>query len=1071
MSKSIISFVNALEQGRRRIADLVIGAMPLCVRTAGLRTPRVAVSSLANPNRPISSIPSIPFLPLSAHFGLWTALEEFPQNVRITRASDPCVYNSNNSINHLFYLFNGFKGFNGSNDFYCFLFALRRHPAVGRPRTCFTPNITAAWTGSQKSPAKAGRRAANALKLCAPVFVLFALALSASGTLLPTKLRCEYAVNPLGVDAAHPRLFWVLESRERGQRQTAYEIIAATSEKILAGDRGDLWDSGIVKSDETIQIPYVGRGLKSSEQVFWKVRVWDANGKASQWSKPARWMMGLLSPNDWQAKWIGAADTNIPSLLLRREFVVKPGLTRALVNICGLGQYELTLNGKKVGDDFLSPGWTKYNKTCLYDTLDLTPGLKRGRNVVGVELGNGMYNVLTAAGRFTKFKGSFGPQKVIAQIQLEYADGSVEIIGTDQNWRVAAGPITFSSIYGGEDFDGRKMRPRWNRPDFDDSKWQAADILDGPGGELRGISCAAPPIRAMEIHKPVATRKLANGDTVFDLGQNAAHVPRISIKGPAGTTVRLMPAELVGDDGAVNQGSMGAGHRGAIWCDFTKGTDGVERWSPKFFYAGCRYVQVHLIEGPKGPPPKIKSLQGIVVQSSSEPVGEFECSNTLFNRIRKLVRWAQRSNMASLMTDCPHRERLGWLEQDHLNGPSLRYEFDLAQLFTKTLNDIDDSQLTNGLVPTTAPEYTIFRNKDDGEHLRNAFGDSPEWSSSFILVPWQQYEFDGDLNLFWAHYDAMKNYITYLGSRADDDIVNYGLGDWYDVGPKKPGVSQLTPIALTATAFYCQDVEIMARAAALLGKEDDAKNYSELAQKIRTAFNEKFYDATNHFYATDSQCANAIPLVMDICEAANRAAVVDAIVRDVRSRGNALTAGDVGYRYLLRALADCGRSDVIFDMNNQSDKPGYGMQLKKGKTSLTEAWDGGSSQNHFMLGQIEEWFYHDLAGIQNASDSPGFKSIVIDPHPVGDVKWTRASYNSIRGKIMTDWKRDGKNFRLNVTVPPNTTATIFVPAKSAETVLEHGKPARDSPGIRFLEMNGGCAVFAVESGEYNFKSE
>jgi hypothetical protein len=315
----------------------------------------------------------------------------------------------------------------------------------------------------------------------------------------------------------------------------------------------------------------------------------------------------------------------------------------------------------------------------------------------------------------------------------------------------------------------------------------------------------------------------------------------------------------------------------------------------------------------------------------------------------------------------------------------------------------------------------------------------------------------------------MKNYLTYFGSRAVNCIVNYGLGDWYDVGPKKPGVSQLTPIALTATAFYFQDVKIMAQVAALLGKEDDAKQFSELAEKIRAAFNEKFFNATNGAYATGSQCANAIPLVMGICETSNRAAVVDAIVRDVRSRGNALTAGDVGYRYLLRALADGGRSDVIFDINNQTNQPGYGMQLAKGKTSLTEAWDGGSSQNHFMLGQIEEWFYHDLAGIR--SDGDGFKKITIAPQPVGDVTWAKASYNSIRGKIVSDWKRDGDQFTLKVTIPPNTTATVFVPAKSAATVTENSSPSAQSCGVRFLRMETGFAVFAVKSGEYEFKSK
>jgi alpha-L-rhamnosidase len=877
-----------------------------------------------------------------------------------------------------------------------------------------------------------------------------------------TDLRCDYAINPLGVDSQNPRLFWKLKSGKRGQKQTAFRILVASSEKKLADGVGDLLDSGKVDSDDTIQILFPGGELKSSQQVFWKVRVWDMDGKVSGWSKPATWTMGLLSTNDWQAKWIGAADTNIPSLLLRNEFVVKPGLKRALVNVCGLGEYEMTLNGKKVGDDFLSPGWTKYDKTRLYDTFDITKNLQRGKNAVGLELGNGMYQVL-GGGRFTKFKGSFGPQKAIAQIRLEYADGSVETIGTDENWKTSAGPITFNSIYGGEDFDARRVQSGWNKIDFDDSKWPRAIVINGPGGELRGLSCAAPPIREFEIHRPVSSIVLTNGDMVFDLGQNAAHVPQISVTGPAGSNVRIIPSELTSEDGSANQGSMGAGHRGAIWCEFTKVTDGAETWSPKFFYVGCRYLQVHFSPATtNGALPKIKSIGGIVIHSASDSVGEFECSNDLFNRTFNLVRWAQQNNMVSLLTDCPHRERLGWLEEDHLNGPALCYDFDLAQLFTKTLNDIADSQLTNGLVPTTAPEYTIFRNKNDTNHLRSDFGDSPEWSSSFILVPWQQYEFDGDLNLFRLHYDTMKNYVAYLGSRADNYILDYGLGDWYDLGPKKPGVSQLTPIALTATAFYFEDVKIMARVAALLGKDEDAKQFSELAEKIRAAFNEKFYDATNHFYATHSQCANAIPLVFGICELSNRVAVVDAIVQDVCKNG--LTAGDVGYRYLLRALADGGRSDVIFEMNNQTNQPGYGMQLAKGKTSLTEAWDGGSSQDHFMLGQIQEWFYHDLAGIQNAPGSAGFKHIVINPQPVGDVTWVKASYNSIRGKIGSDWKRDSGKFTLNVTIPPNTTATVFVPAKSPEALTK-------TEGATFLRMENDRAIFEVGSGDYKFESQ
>ncbi len=893
----------------------------------------------------------------------------------------------------------------------------------------------------------------------ASLLVSFPVLAPASGT--PVDLRCDYAVNPLGVDSLAPRLFWNLPSSAHRQHQSAYEIIAASSQKILAHNDGDLWRSGKIISDETIQIPYAGKKLESSQPIFWKVRAWDASGKISAWSRPATWTMGVLEKSSWHAQWIGAADTNIPSLLLRKEFSVKNGLQRALINLCGLGEYELTLNGKKIGDDFLSPGWTKYDQTCLYDTRDLTKELARGKNVVSIELGNGMYQVL-GGGRFTKFKGSFGSQKAIAQIRLEYADGAVEFIGTDESWRMSAGPITFNTIYGGEDYDARLVPKNWNAIYFDDSKWAKAIVVNGPGGKLRGLSAAAPPLKFFETHNFVSSHALTNGDIVFDLGQNAAHVPKISATGPAGSKIKLFPSELLDNDGAVNQGSMGAGHRGALWCEFTKATDGVETWSPKFFYVGCRYVQVHFTPATtNGALPKIKSLAGLVVQSASEPVGDFSCSNDLFNRIRRLVRWAQRSNMVSLLTDCPHREKLGWLEEDHLNGPALRYEFALDQLFTKTMNDIADSQLANGLVPTTAPEYTIFRSKTDTNHLRNDFGDSPEWSATFILVPWQQYEFSGDLNLFRTHYDAMKNYVGYLGTRADNFIVNYGLGDWYDLGPKKPGVSQLTPVALTATAFYFENVNVMAHAAALLGKTEDAKNFSELAEKIRSAFNENFYNAATHNYATGSQCANAIPLVFGICENSNRAAVVESIVQDVRAHNTANTAGDVGYRYVLRALADGGRSDVIFDINNQTNKPGYGMQLAKGKTSLTEAWDGGSSQNHFMLGQIQEWFYHDLAGIQSGGN--GFKKIIIAPQPVGDVTCAKASYHSIRGKITSDWKRDGNNFILKTTIPPNTTAEIFIPAKSAGNV-------KKSSAATFLRMENNCAVFATGAGDYRFEA-
>ncbi len=884
---------------------------------------------------------------------------------------------------------------------------------------------------------------------------------TSDAALKPAHLRCEYAVNPLGVDIPNPRLFWVDESRERGEFQTAYEILVSSSLKELAGNRGDLWDSGKILSNETIGIHYAGVRLKSAQAVFWKVRVWDGKGRPSAWSKPAEWTMGLLHAADWHAEWIAAAKS-CETLLIPRDFVVKPGLKRALAFVCGLGQYEMTLDGKKVGEGFLSPGWTDYRKTCLYDTRDITAMLRKGKNAVGLFLGNGMYDV--EPGRYTKFVGSFGPLKAIAQIMLEYSDGTKEIIGTDDSWRTAPGPITFSSIYGGEDFDARLLQPGWGKPGFDDSGWEAVRIVDGPGGELKGLSCSAPPIREFQIHRPVSVHKLPGGDIVYDLGQNASHILKITVTGPRGSSVKLFPAELVNPDGSVSQSSMGARPDKPVSCEYIKRSDRPETYTTKFFYVGCRYVQVHLVPAQAGGKmPSLRSIEGIMVHSLSEPVGKFECSDTLFNRIYSLVRWAQESNMMSIMTDCPHRERLGWLEQDHLNGPSLRYDFDLAQLFTKEMNDMSDAQLPDGLVPDIAPEYTVFQ---------NGFRDSPEWGSAYVIVPWQQYEFDGDIQLLREHYEGMKHYVAYLGSRAKDDIVDYGLGDWYDLGPKGPGIAQLTPVALTATAFYYYDTYIIGRVAALLGKTGESARFEQKAEEIKDAFNKKFLNREKDDYSTGSQTANSIPLVMGICPPGSRAAVLDSIVRDAREHGDGITSGDVGYRYLLRALAEYGRSDVIFKMTNRSDRPGYGFQLKRGATSLAETWDDQSnlSQDHFMLGQIVEWFYHDLAGIACDPAGPGFRKIVVRPQPVGNVRWVRTSYRSIRGMIVSDWeKRDGK-FTLRVVIPANTTATVYVPAKSVESVTESGEPAARSRGVNFLRMEDGYAEFEVLSGEYTFKS-
>jgi len=900
--------------------------------------------------------------------------------------------------------------------------------------------------------------------------------------------RCEFAVAPLGIDVPQPRLFWRVESEARGARQTAFQILVASSADALAADRGDLWDSGCVESDETAFVRYAGAPLASSQNVFWKVRAWDRAGRPSAWSAPATWTMGLLAPADWRGAWIAAAGDS-ESLLVRREFTVRPGLRRAIAHVSGLGQYELFVNGAKAGDDFLSPGWTDYHVAALYDTRDLTALLRPGANALGLLVGNGFYRVVKRD-RFTKLTSDFGPLRAILHLRLEYDDGRVEFVGSDPSWHTHAGPITTGNIYAGEDYDARLAPRGWAEPGFDDRDWPRAVALAHPPGTLRGFTSAAEPLREIESHAPVAEKRFSDGTIVYDLGQNAAHLVRARVRGPAGALVRFTPAEVVNDDGTINRNTMDGKNRGNAWWQFTKATDGEETWAPHFYYVGCRYVKAEFFRDASELPPRVPaedstersapapaprpgdparlpqlvSLEGVVVHSSATPVGRFATSNALLNRIRDLVRWAQRSNFVSVLTDCPHREKLGWLEQYHLNGPALRYEFDAARVFTKGMRDMADGQTAEGLVPNIAPEFTRFE---------GAFRAAAEWGAAFLLVPEQQYEFTGDADLLRAHYDAMKRYLAFLEARATDDHLSDGLGDWYDLGPKKStGPAQLTPPPVTAGAFFYRDAVLLARAATLLGRDADAKTYSARAEKIRASYNARFFHADTGSYATGSQCANALALAFELAPPAERWRVFASIVRDVEQHGGAMTTGDIGFRFLLRALADGGRSDMIYQMINQDEQPGYGYQLKRGATSLAETWDASlsASHNHFMLGQVTEWFYHDLAGIAADPAAPGFKKIFIRPQPVGDLVWLEASYASIRGPIAVRWERRGERFALVVEIPANTTATVFVPTRESATVAEGGAPAERRAGVALLRRDGDRAVFAIESGRYEFQS-
>ena len=593
----------------------------------------------------------------------------------------------------------------------------------------------------------------------------------------PFHLQCEAQIGPLAIQTPRPRFSWLLAYAKPGMRSIAqfgYRILVASSSSRLASNRANIWDSGVVHSAQSFEIPYAGEALESGRPYFWKVEVWDQNKHASGWSQPAQWSMGLLHAQDWRAAWIAATPGGaaVPAQMpvFRSMFSVQKSVRLAIVYIAGLGQYELRINGAKTGQSVLNPDWTDYRKTIFYNAYDVTAQLQRGQNAVGILLGNGMYNVVTTSGRYTKFTGSFGQPKLIFRLQIEYEDGSTATIGSGPAWKTAPGPITFSSAYGGEDEDARVLPSGWDRPGFNDSGWRGALAVTGPGGTL--TTQESPPVRLQQIFHPIAVHEPKPGILVYDLGQNFSGWPEVRTEGPRGSALRLVPGELLDAHGLVTQASSG----GPQWFAYTLRGNGQEVWHPRFSYYGFRYVQV---EGtstalrPDAHKPRLLALEGQFLYSSSPQTGSFATSDILFQRIHVLIDAAIRSNMQSVLTDCPHREKLGWLEETHLLGSALMDYFNLERLYEKIANDIHDAQHADGMVPEIAPEYVKFP---------APFSDSPEWGGAVVLDPWIAYRHYGDRRNLALHYNDMQRYVDYLGTRAHDHLISYGLGDWYDLG-------------------------------------------------------------------------------------------------------------------------------------------------------------------------------------------------------------------------------------------------------------------------------------------------
>ncbi len=896
-------------------------------------------------------------------------------------------------------------------------------------------------------------------------------------------LRCEYRTEPLGLDTPQPRLSWQLESRERGQVQTAYQVIVAAAPEDLTERRADLWDSGKVVSNQSFHVAYAGKPLHSGQRVYWKVRAWDKEGRVSAWSRPASWEMALLTATDWQAQWITRARPgpvseeamfgDHPAPLYRKEFGLQKKIRRARAYVSGLGYYELFINGKRVGDQFLDPGWTAYGKRVLYSTYDVTPHLRRGQNAVGAMLGNGWFNPLPLRmfGRFNlRQQLTVGQPRLILQLVVEFTDGTTRTVVTDPSWKVADGPVLQNNVYLGEVYDARLEQSGWANPGFDDSRWEPAMLASEPLGPLQAQD--APPIRATRSLKTVAVTEPKPGVYIFDLGQNYAGWVRLRVAGPAGTRVRLRYGELLHADGTLNamtsvagqikQGGPDYRYEGVGFPKTAFQVDqyilrgrGEETYTPRFTFHGLRYVEVTGFPGKPGH----DAIEGLCLNADVASAGSFACSSDQFNRIQEMVRRTELSNLFSVQSDCPHREKLGYGGDILATSQMAMLNFDMGRFYAKAVVDLVDAARPNGGFTETAPFVGIA---DSG--LGDGAGPIG-WGSAEPVLQAQLYRYYGDRRLLEEQFAPTKRWFDFLKSCATNGILDNGISDHESLVPK--------PRALTGTAFYYLNVKTFAQLARILGRDADASEAESLAQEIKAAFNNKFLQPGTGRYDTGSQACQAFALHLGLVPESETNRALAALVQDIREAHQGhLTTGIFGTKFMLEALTELGCPQVAYEMVNQRTFPGWGYMLEKGATTLSEHWefsDNTYSHNHPMFGSVSEWFFKCLGGIAPADDAVGFDKVIIRPQPAGDLTWAKASYDSIRGKLSTEWHRSADGLELRVRIPVGVTALVMVPARNQADVSEGGKPLAQAPGVKLRTIADGRAVLNVGSGDYLFR--
>jgi alpha-L-rhamnosidase len=870
-------------------------------------------------------------------------------------------------------------------------------------------------------------------------------------------LRCEYSKNPIGIDTLNPRLSWVLESDERGQKQTGYRILVASSPEILGKDKGDLWDTGKVKSKCSVHHEYSGKSLKSGIACHWKVKTWDRDGIEAPWSEPASWDMGLLDKSDWQALWIGSAaetasDRSSPCPFLRRGFKLRGAVARARLYASALGLYEIELNGNRVGIDYFTPGWTDYKLHVQYQSYDVTDMLQEGENVIGAILGDGWFSGYLGDGDKRNVYGR--EPRLLAQIAIEYADGRSELIFSDGSWKSCTGPILESDIYNGETYDARLETEGWSKAGFDDSKW-APVKLHPPKKAILNAS-ASPRVRKIQELKTTALTEPKAGNYVFDFGQNISGWARLKTKGEAGTRLKLCFAEMLSPDGTVYTENL----RSAKCTDeyILKG-HGVETYEPRFTFHGFRYAE---LTGYPGKPSE-DTLTAVVVHSDTPPSGSFKCSSTMLNRLQQNIQWGQRTNFLEVPTDCPQRdERLGWSGDAQVFIRTACFNMDVSGFFTKWIQDLADAQSPCGTFPRVAPDVLGQDEYEDG---------GVGWADAGIICPWTIHLCYGDMRILEKNYVPMSRFMDFL--TTVDWSKRICFGDWLNMNDP-------TPNELIGVAYYGYCANIMSGVAKALGKDSDREKYLCLFKNIKNMFRREFVTSTGRL-AGDSQTAYVIALHFNLMPKKLRAAAGENLIRKIRQK-KGISTGFLGTPRLLFALKETGHLDAAYKLLLNEDFPSWGYQVKQGATTMWERWDGWhhlrgfqnagmNSFNHYAYGAVGEWLYQVVAGIDIDSSAPGYEHLHMSPCPGGGLENAEATYNSIRGEISSSWRIEKDKFIWEISLPPGTTATIYVPGKEIGSVTENEKRiTHENKHVKFLRIEKDRVVFKIDSGNYQFTS-